>query len=404
MTDPASMPPHAWEEHYWLAESDGMSSRAQIAAASGPYTSAITPAIAHLDLHLSADLAADAEEAATALARFDSYAQARLGPDSPSLGPMSSILLRTESTSSSQIEQITAGARQLALAEIEQATSTNARTVVGNVRAMQAALELADRLDSTAIAQMQAELLAAQPGWESHAGRYRESLVWVGSSRISPRGATYIAPQAEHVPAAMEDLVAFMRRQDQPVVAQAAIAHAQFESIHPFADGNGRTGRAIVHAMLRSKGILTTTTAPVSAGLLRDTGTYFEALNAYRSGDARPIVEQFASASRFAASSGTHLVDDLSAQLDHDRARMQGLRPQAAGWKVLPHLIAHPVLNAAHLRDEVGMNETTAQRALDQLTQAGVLTERTGLRRNRVWQHSGIIEVLDLYAQALHRR
>ena len=250
------MPPTGHQSDYWVAENDGTASRAAMAAASGLYDSTVPAQISELTIDLPADLAADAEEAAAELARFDTHARALLGNDNPALGPMSAILLRTESASSSQIENLTAGARQLALAEIGQSTSTNAAVVTANVRTMEAALRLADDLDEQAILAMQRELLMAQPGWANHAGRYRDGLVWVGTSAITPRGAAHVGPQPELVPAAMRDLTDFIRRQDLQIVAHAAIAHAQFETIHPFADGNGRTGRAIVHAMVRAKGLV----------------------------------------------------------------------------------------------------------------------------------------------------
>lgn len=381
-----------------------MSSRAQVARGTGTYRSSVPSTISSYAPDLPSDLAADVEEAAAALTAFDSYAAATLGPDNPTLGPMSSILLRTESTSSSQIENLTVGARQLALAELDQSTSDNARVVVANVRAMEAALDLAERLDEQAILAMHRVLLSGQRGWEDHAGRYRTGLVWVGPSSISPLGATHVGPQAPLVAGAVADLVAFLRRDDLPVLVQAAVAHAQFETIHPFADGNGRTGRALVHALLRGKGVMRRTIAPVSAGLLVDTSAYFDALTTYRAGDARPIVEQFTRASRFAATSGARLVDDLAAQVADARALLGGLRPQAAAWRVLPHLVAHPVVNARYLTAHLGMNDTTAQRALAQLGDAGVLSERTGGQRNRVWVHAGILTVLDTYAAGLRRR
>lgn len=403
LSEPLAIDPVRHEEHYWVADDNGMVSRGQLAAASGAYESTIPARIADYSPRLSPDLGADVEEAVGALARFDAYARGRLGTDNPTLGPMSTILLRTESTSSSQIENLTVGARQLALAELDQSNSDNAKVVVGNVRAMEAALALADRLDEDAILAMQAELLSRQRGWEEHAGNYRKGLVWVGSTSVSPRGAQHIAPQADLVPEAMADLVRFMHRDDLPVLVQAAVAHAQFETIHPFGDGNGRTGRAVVHAILKAKGVVTHTTAPVSAGLLIQTEEYFDALGAFRDGDARPIVERFTAASRFAASSGSGLVDDLADQVDASRQRMAGLRRQASAWKVLPSLVAQPVVNARFLADHLGLSDMTAQRALGQLTEAGVLEERTGLRRNRVWQHAGILRVLDAYAQRLRR-
>lgn len=405
MLPPVAFPALEHTEHVWQGDS-AYASRAAIAAANGAYLSAITPLIVDYTPQLPSGLAADVAEAEAALVQFDQYARLVLGSGNPGLGPMSSILLRTESASSSQIENLTVGAKQLALAEIGQVKTENARAVTANVRTMEAALALpeAGRLDEDSILAMHRELLSGQQGWERHAGRYRDQLVWVGSSAITPRGASHVAPQPELVPAAMADLVGFLQRRDIPVVAHVAIAHAQFETIHPFVDGNGRTGRALVHAMLAASGVLRSTTAPISAGLLRESEGYFSALGDFRSGDAGPIIAAFVAASLFAAMSGAQLVDDLAAQLDQARERLAGLRKDAAGWAVLPHLVAHPVINARFLTDALGMNDVTAQRALDQLSRAGVVVERTGLRRNRVYQHDGILQVLDTYAQQLRRR
>lgn len=114
-TAPCPIPAVGHEPAHWIAENDGRASRTAMAAASGPDESTVPALIGSLVVDLPADLAADAEEAAAELARFDEHARARLGRDSPALGPMSAILLRTESASSSQIENLTAGARQLAL-------------------------------------------------------------------------------------------------------------------------------------------------------------------------------------------------------------------------------------------------------------------------------------------------
>ncbi|MGC5165827.1 Fic family protein [Luteimicrobium sp. DT211] len=394
------------DEHTWLAEQDGMTSRRAMSQANGPYRSAVPASIAGLELALPGALAADVEEAAAALGRFDLYARSVLGPQSPALGPMASILLRTESASSSQIENLTVGARQLALAEIGQASAQNADEVVANVRAMEAALAVSGPLAEDDVLGMHRVLLAGQARWGAHAGRYRDGLVWVGTSRVTPRGASYVAPQAELVPAAMRDLVAFMARDDLPVLVQAAIAHAQLETIHPFADGNGRTGRAVVHALLHGKGLLTSTTAPVSAGLLRETERYFDALTAFRRGDAAPIVERFCEASMFAAGSGVRLVDSLHARVEASEKRLDaaGLRRDAAARRVLPYLVGNPAVDAAFLVARLRLAPATARRALDDLTDAGVLVERSGKRRNRVWQHPGILAELDAYAQAVRRQ
>lgn len=397
------VPPLGAEVHTWPPRGTGTFSRRELQRQTGTYESAVVAPIADWQPQLPPAVAADVEEATAALAAFDQYAAGRLSGTDRVLGPMSAVLLRTESASSSQIEQITTGARQLALAEIDADARPNAQTVVGNIRAMQAALRLADRLDEAAVLDMHRELLSRQPGMEPYAGTYRHELVWIGPGDAGSLTADYVAPQPATIPAAMRDLLVFIGRQDLPVLLQTAVAHAQFETIHPFADGNGRTGRALVQAILRNKRVLTATTAPVSAGLLRNTERYFSALGTYRAGDAAPLVACFCDAARFAATSGRELIAQLTAQLDEYRRRLAGTRRDAAAWELLPHLIAQPVVNLRHLRAEFGWTEPRALRALTLLGNAGILTEQTGARRNRVWSADDILGILDAYAAGLRR-
>ncbi|GMA91409.1 Fic family protein [Homoserinibacter gongjuensis] len=389
--------PLTFDDHVWNVTDEG-ASRAERERESGPYRSAVTPELSDLELVLPGAIAANIGEATVALAKFDVYATTILGAGE--LAPMSAILLRTESASSSNIEQITAGAQQIALAEIGESGSENANLVVGNVRAMEAALELADDLSVDSILRMHARLLAHEPQW---AGRYRDGLVWVGGDKLGPRRATHVAPQRELVVDAMTDLVQFMARNDLPPLAQAAIAHAQFETIHPFADGNGRTGRALVHAILRGKEVVTRATAPVSAGLLRNTGDYFAALTAYREGNASPIIAQFADASRFAAARGRRLVDDLAQQTRESEERIVDIRADAAARRVIPLLVGQPVVNVAYIQKRLDLNERAAFRAIDALVTRGILVERAGRSRNRVYAHRGILGVLDSFAADIRR-
>lgn len=121
--------------------------------------------------------------------------------------------------------------------------------------------------------------------------RFRDVAVWIGGT--TPHTASHVGPQPERVPALVDDRMRFARRTDLPVIPHMALAHAQFETIHPFPDGNGRAGRALVHAMLRSSGTTRQVTVPVSAGLLADPEGYFDALDEYRAGNPVPIVEVF---------------------------------------------------------------------------------------------------------------
>ncbi|GAB04654.1 Fic family protein [Gordonia amarae] len=399
-----AVPAVAHETYRWHPSHPEHYSKSEVRRQTGEYRAAVTAAIERWNPSIGAEITADLDEATQALVAFDQYARVRLGADNPTLGPMAAILLRTESASSSQIELLTTSARQLALAEIGEGRKRHALTVIGNVRAMESAIRLSDELSVGTILSMHRELLSRQYGMDEHAGRFRDQLVWIGNrDSAGPLGASFIAPQASLVPPAVDDLVRFMGRDDLPALLQTAVAHAQFETIHPFVDGNGRTGRALAQALLRNKRLAAHTTVPISAGLLTDVERYFDALTAYRSGDATPIIRIFAYAARFAAATGSRLVDSLVAELDRSSELLNGVRSDAAARRLLPLLIGQPVVNSGYVQQRLGINAPAAQRALRTLTERGVVVERTGYARNRIWEHRGIVGALDEYADTIKR-
>lgn len=399
------VPITAEDVHTWRPSVPEYYSRAEVQRQTGTYVSAVPAELADMKLTIATDLVAEIEEVTVRLRDFDNYSTYLLGKENLALGPMSAILLRTESSSSSQIENLTTSAKQLALAELGQSSKLNAETVIGNVRAMEAAVRLSAEPSVESILLMHEELLRHQPGMDRHAGRIREELVWIGGrDSAGPRGAAFIAPQPHYVLPALHDLIGFINRVDIPVLAQIAIAHAQFETIHPFVDGNGRTGRALAQLLLRNKELTTHTTVPVSAGILTDTERYFDALGSYRAGDARPIIEVFTDAVRFSCVTGRDLVNNLCTELDEATRALAGVRSQATAWRVIPLLAGQPVINAHYLKEKLGINDAAAQRTLETLTQRGIVTEKTGQSRNRVWVHQGILNVLDEYAAHLQRR
>jgi Fic family protein len=267
------------------------------------------------------------------------------------------VLLRSESASSSKIENLTSGAKSIALAELGSQDKRNATEIVGNVAAMVAALDLAERLDEHAILAMHEALLArVQP---EIAGGWRGEQVWIGGDSFGPHGAAFVPPHHDHVPALMADLVRFTRRTDQPVLSQAAIAHAQFETVHPFPDGNGRTGRALIHAMLRGHGLTRNVTVPVSAGLLVDTSGYFDALTTYREGNPASIVERLAHASFAAAANGRQLVLELRAIRQSWDDKITARR-DATAWQLADVLIRQPVIDAATVARELNVTAANA--------------------------------------------
>jgi Fic family protein len=397
------------ESHAWRSTADAASSRRSRLAARGPYQSAVPAQIAALEIRVSAEVQAEAEDAVREITRFDAEvgalasrrAQAEGDDIAAELAPLASVLLRTESASSSQIEGVTAGARALALAAIDAKAGPNAQLVTANVVALQRAVELADQISVDAILSAHEALL----GGHDYAapGRLRTQQVWIGNSAISPHTASFVPPHHTRVPAALVDLIAFIERADVPVLVHCAIAHAQFETIHPFNDGNGRVGRALVHAMLRHADVTRRLTVPVSAGLLTDTTAYFSALTAYRAGDVEPIVQQFAQASFRAVGNGRQLVEDLDRIHEAWLERLPSRRGSAAR-RLLPHLLNQPAVNVGYVQSVTGVALSAAQRAVEQLVEADIVAPVSANRRNRVWLAPDVIDALDSFAERVGRR
>jgi Fic family protein len=269
------------------------------------------------------------------------------------------------------------------------------------VNAMRAAIRLADHLNADTILAMHTALMTDHR--PDIAGQWRSQEVWIGGSDYGPHQAAFVPPHHRDVPDAMTDLVRFIQRDDIPMLVHAALAHAQFETIHPFADGNGRTGRALVHAMLRGTGLTRNVTVPVSAGLLTDTAAYFDALTAFRRGEPEPIVIRMAEASFIAITNGRHLVSDLVSARQR-WGQVIKARQDAVAWQVADLVLRQPVIDAALVSRELDATAANALRAIGQLEDAGVLQEFTDRRRNRIWQASEVLSAVDAFAERAGRR
>jgi Fic family protein len=399
VSDPASLAKVRWpavtnETLPWEVDESLPASRTARRRHRGPYEGAVTPEIAALELPLPPEITALVEDAAAEVARFD----AELGHE---IAPFAAVLLRSESAASSKIENLTASARAIAEAEIHPYVGRNASLIVANERAMTAAIALADRIDANAILEMHAALLERSD--PNIAGRWRDEPVWIGGSDLGPHGALFVPPHQSRVRAAITDLVSFIDRDDIPVLAHAAAVHAQFETIHPFPDGNGRTGRALVHAQLRHKRLTRNVTVPVSAGLLTDTDAYFAALTRYREGNPLPIIEQFARAAFAAIGNGRRLVDDLHTIRTGWDNRVR-VRRDATTWRIADLLLRHPVINAAFVASELGVAPQNTYRSLRPLVDAGIVVEFTDKKRNQLWRAPEILDALDRFASRAGRR
>lgn len=373
-------------------KSHGEMTRRARAKAPATYESALAPLIAREKLVLPADIQAEVERATIAVARFDATVAHRLIPFAP-------LLLRTESVASSRIENLTSSARRVLEAELTGSSRGNAGLIMGNVHQMEAAkrLTVTDKKDILRIHNILLEGSAPRI-----AGVLRNEPVWIGGSDLYPLDADYIAPHHRHLPELIEDFVAFSHRTDIPALAHAAVAHAQFENIHPFADGNGRTGRALVHVLLRQRALTEHTSLPISASLLVNVEAYFKALDAYRAGEIVPIVKLFADAALDATQRGEWLASELDS-IRTEWAENVTARADAADWRAVDVLIHQPIVTATNLADELGITPAAARSALSRLEVNGIVVGAQLPNQVRGWRAQDVLDLLDEFSEGMRR-
>jgi Fic family protein len=360
-----------------------------------PYQAAVVPPIAEVEIVLEPATRTMAAEATAAIAAFDAEVGA-------TMVPFEALLLRSESAASSQIEQLTASAKAVLMAEAGDESRSNARGIAANTAAMRRAIASADNLSGEAIIEMHRELLAESA--PDIVGHWRDQQVWIGGRLTSPHQATFVPPHHSRVPAAIDDLVAFVSRADVAVFEQALLAHAQFETIHPFPDGNGRTGRALLHALLRAKGLSHSATVPISAGLLADTSAYFDALSAYRRGEPDLIVQLGAEATFLAIQNARTLASDVAAIQERWREAVAHIRSDALAHRLINTLLASPLVYGRDLEERFGVSAPTANAAITALVEAKVLSRANGGLRFRRWIAQDLATALDDFAARSKRR
>ena len=392
----ASWPRVTWETLPCRSRDGAALSDRQRSRLPRTYDSAVVPAIADAAVTLPTAVMAREAAAVSAIARFDATA-------SCALLPFTSLLLRSESSASSRIEHLTSSARRIVEEETfgSERSSGNAALIVANTRTMETAVRTSWPLDLSSLLSMHKALLGNTD--PTIAGRLRHEPVWIGGSDLSPAGAMFVPPHHERVPAALEDLLSFLRRSDLPPLTKAALAHAQLETIHPFADGNGRTGRALTHVVLSGEGLSLTAPLPLSAILLTNVTAYFRALDEYRSGAPLAVVELFIEAARRAAELGAWAGEEL----DHVHQQMQDRVSSRAGTPdrdLVRHLVSQPVTDVRGAATAARVSEQAARRALERLETAGIVRGYQVSRGRRAWRAQDVLDLMDEVAEGLGRR
>ena len=354
------------------------------------YQAALPLLIAERSVAVPDDLSARISALLVEMARFD----VELGQRADNVPTM---LLRSESSASSQIDRLTSTAQSVALAELYPKASSDARLVVANMIATQRALELPAGLSLEGIVEIH-DLLLDNSHLENQTNsafeKLRQKPVWLGGTSFTPHTALFVPPAFQHVPEYMADLIEFGTRSDLNPVVKAAILYAQFQTVHPFLTANGQTGRALIHHIFRAEGVLSSTLIPVSVGFLHNIDSLINALQSYREGDPLVIIEELVSAlelalfvSRVTETSIESLLEDWDSLVGHRKGSKIRQLPKT--------LVKQPVVNSAYLADSLGVTQRTAITLILRACEYGMLRHMGKRQRGDFYQSDAIINVLD---------
>lgn len=360
------------------------------------YESFIPDELSAFDAQFSADLTGVVSDAETGVHRLNAHAL-------PALAPLARLLLRTESIASSKVEGMQVNARDLARTEARLETGgkagSTAAEILANIDAMELAIHRAAGSSAVTVPDLvniHAALMASAPN-QHVSGLVRTEQNWIGGNNYNPCGASFVGPPPQEVARLLDDLCHAINDDALPPVIQAGLVHAQFEAIHPFLDGNGRTGRALIHVVLRRRGLTQLYVPPISVVLASDKGSYIAGLNDYAKGDVEAWLTVFAAATAQSASLASRYLVQVQALQDHWRAMLRTAanpRADSVAWAIIDVMPAHPMISVPVAVAATGRTKAVVNDALVQLEAAGVATRASQGNRNRIWEAAGLLDLL----------
>ena len=312
--------------------------------------------------------------------------------------PIGRLLLRAEGLASSDIEGIRVTPKRLLQAMVADNDDQPAQWVLDNIDAVEAAYDDAGQdLSTSALLRWHAILMGRSPLPQEYVGTYRDVQGWIGG--MDPPTAVFVPAPPEFIGELMDDLIGFANRRDLPPVAQAAILHAQFETIHPFADGNGRVGRALVGWCLRRRGVLARAVPPISPVIARQPDLYVHGLWLYRDGQLDGWVNWFADVSNTAATNVGSLTAAIAEVQDDWERALSDLRSDGGAKRLLTELSAVPIVDVERAAATLNVSERSARSALATLAERDVLQPLAPVpdgpgRPRKLWIAGAIVDLL----------
>ena len=334
-------------------------------------------------------------DATAALGRLDGMATSLPNPDL-----FVASYVRREAVLSSQIEGTQSSLDDLlaheAQARVVGPPSDLAETI-NYVRAMHLGLGLLGELPLSGrlIRRMHGELMEGGRGSERSPGEFRTTQNWVGPPGCTLETAAFVPPAPDDLPDAIRDLEVYLNESQDPPLVLAGLAHAQFETIHPFLDGNGRVGRMLITLLLVQRGLLARPLLYLSLYLKQNRSEYYDRLNAIRVyGDWEGWLSFFLMGVAATADHAARVAASLTAFLDEHRDLAMRENFGKYGWPMLDLLAEQPVMTIKHASARLGATPATVGRLLTRMESEDMVEEVTGRRRDRVYRYSSFMDLL----------
>ena len=244
------------------------------------------------------------------------------------------------------------------------------------------------------IKEIHAVLMINSRGQNRTPGEFRRSQNWIGAAGSTLKTADFIPPPVPEALDAMSQLEKYIHEGEEPLLIKCGLVHAQFETIHPFVDGNGRTGRTLIHKSLKDDGVLHTIALPISAGLLNNLDSYLNSLKAYQEGNPLPIIEQVFKAIELSLAIGENVSAKISSIIQNWE-NIINERKTSTIWKLIYLLIEQPVINTNLIKEKLHLTLRGANKLIDRAIGYGILTKFGNQKKGMFYQSSEIIAVLD---------
>lgn len=304
-----------------------------------------------------------------------------------------------EALMSSQIEGTQATLEDVLDPMIEANTNRNVADVVNYIKATEFAIKRLHELPlcNRLIKETHAVLMEGVRGQEKSPGEFRRSQNWIGGQGSTLKNARYIPPSPDDMLEAMSDLEKYINADDElDALIRAALIHYQFETIHPFLDGNGRVGRLLITLFLMEKKVLSTPALYISYFLKKNRVEYYDRMTEVRAkGNYEQWVTFFLRALLESAEDATATIDELIALHDKNAAVISGMgRAAKNAMLVFEYLEANPIIEIRKTAEALSITFNTASSAVKRLTDAGILVQTTNASRNRTFAYEDYLSIL----------